>query len=148
MTLEAADTLGRTLKLELDSGRAQSRREAEEIVRGYVLQVDVGPGLTASRSRQIALLTVVNAARRAFPGGVHVRIADDPTMSIPWAGGRRLPGAPARDGGPPAVPAEWPAASRPSRNAPTRSGTYGPSLMTLLAGTVTNSANAPSSSSP
>jgi len=90
MTLEAADTLGRTLKLELDSGRAQSRREAEEIVRGYVLQVDVGPGLTASRSRQIALLTVVNAARRAFPGGVHVRIADDPTMSIPWAGGRRL----------------------------------------------------------
>ncbi|HAF08758.1 MAG TPA: hypothetical protein DCK98_01575 [Chloroflexi bacterium] len=99
MTLEAADTLGRTLKLELDSGRAQSRREAEEIVRGYVLQVDVGPGLTASRSRQIALLTVVNAARRAFPGGVHVRIADDPTMSIPWAGGRRLADAVAWYGG-------------------------------------------------
>ena len=99
MTLEGADTLGRTLKLELDSGRAHSKEEAEEIVRSYVVQVDVGPGLEASRSRQIALLTVVNAARRAFPGGVHVRIADNPPLSIPWGGGLRLADAVAWYGG-------------------------------------------------
>jgi hypothetical protein len=99
MSFEDADALGRTLKLELDSGRARSKEEAEEIVRSYILQVDVGPGVETSRSRQAALLTVINAARRAFPGGVHVRVGADPQLSIPWAGGRRLGDAVAWYGG-------------------------------------------------
>lgn len=98
MTIDA-DTLGRTLKLEIDSARARSREEAAELVRSYILQVDVGRGVERSRTRQVALLTIVNAGRRCFPGGVLVRLADDPVLSVPWTRGLHLSEAVARYGG-------------------------------------------------
>jgi hypothetical protein len=90
VTSEGTDTLNRTLKLEIDSGRAQSREEAAEIVRSYRLQIDIGPSMNASRARQAALLTAINTARRAFIGGVSVRVHDNPVLTTPWAQGKRL----------------------------------------------------------
>ena len=46
--------------------------EAQEIMAGYVLQIDVGVGVSESETRQAMLLTAVNTAVRAFLGGVRV----------------------------------------------------------------------------
>ena len=67
-----ADTLDRTLKLDLDDGRARSVEEAYEIAAGYVLQVAVGRGVVASETSEALLMTVLNSGRRAFFGGVRV----------------------------------------------------------------------------
>jgi hypothetical protein len=55
-----------------------------------ILQIDVGPGIAASRAGQAALMTAVNTARRCFLGGVHVRIEDDPALTEGWGRGSRL----------------------------------------------------------
>jgi hypothetical protein len=82
--------LDRTTKIEIDEGRASSWQEAEAIVAGYRLAVDVGPGIEATRTGQAALVTILNTATRAFKGGVQVRSAGDPTFALPWHEGRRL----------------------------------------------------------
>lgn len=84
------DTLSRTAKLEWDEGRASTAAEAERIVGGYVLQIEAGAGVIGSETRQAMLLTAVNAAARAFPGGVRVRLRDDGPMAVRWAEGRSL----------------------------------------------------------
>jgi hypothetical protein len=99
VTAADADELDRTLKIELDSGRAASKTDANALVRTYVLQIDVGPAIVASRARQVSLLTAVNAARRAFPGGVFVRTQDNPPLTVPWARGERLRAVVERFGG-------------------------------------------------
>ncbi len=76
------DSLDRLVKLEMDSGRAKTREEAEAIVRGYVLQVDVGAAL--SRAEERILLTILNAGPRAFQGGVFVRAAGNPRLLTRW----------------------------------------------------------------
>lgn len=83
------DTLDRTLKIELDDG-AESLEEAVARARKYVLQVSVGAGVANSRTRQAMLLTILNAGKRAFFGGVRMAAAEDFELSIPWAAGRRL----------------------------------------------------------
>ena len=90
MNISSAENLHRTAKLELDEGRARTAAEAEQIVGGYVLQIDVGGGVTESRTRQAMLLTAINAARRAFLGGVRVRLRDDGPIGAMWAEGRGL----------------------------------------------------------
>ena len=90
MNAFSPDELHRTLKIELDEGRAQSVKDASEIASGYVLQIDVGEGLVESVTRQAMLLTAVNAASRAFLGGVRVRIREDGPMSLRWAAGRNI----------------------------------------------------------
>ena len=90
MSTPVADDLHRTLKVELDEGRARSLDEAHEIVARYVLQIDVGREVSDSPTRQAMLLTAVNAGRRAFLGGVRVRIRADAPMSVRWAGGKDL----------------------------------------------------------
>lgn len=82
------DQLHRTVKLEMDSGRAKDVEDAERIVRGYVLQVHVGRGVADSQTRQAALLTVVNAGSRAFLGGVLVKIDQDFRVTTAWDHGR------------------------------------------------------------
>ena len=77
MDIISADELHRTTKLELDEGRARTVDEAQEIVAGYVLQIDVGIGISESETRQAMLLTAVNAAVRAFLGGVRVRLQEN-----------------------------------------------------------------------
>lgn len=88
-----ADTLNRTLKLDLDDGRAGSVEEAYEIAAGYVLQVVVGAGVVDSETGQAVLLTTLNAAHRAFIGGVRVRLDCDTGVALitRWADGKDVP---------------------------------------------------------
>ena len=74
-------------KLELDEGRARTVDEAQEIMAGYVLQIDVGVGVSESETRQVMLLTAVNAAVRAFLGGVRVCLREHGRMGVAWADG-------------------------------------------------------------
>ena len=87
MDIISADELHRTTKLELDEGRARTVDEAQEIVAGYVLQIDVGIGISESETCQAMLLTAVNAAVRAFLGGVRVRLCETGRMRVAWAEG-------------------------------------------------------------
>ena len=94
MNTLSPDTLHRTAKLELDEGRAQTVDEIERIVGRYVLQVDVGEGVSESHTRQAMLLTAVNAASRAFIGGVRVRVrSDGGPLQVRWSEGERLAAA-------------------------------------------------------
>lgn len=62
------DELHRTVKLELDQGRAATVQQAEQLAGTYRLQIHVGADAADSPTRQAALLTAVNAAARAFLG--------------------------------------------------------------------------------
>lgn len=67
-----SDTLHRGAKYFMDSGRATNHREALDLLRNFGLYIAAGPEVAYSRDHQIALLTLVNTARRTFLGGVHV----------------------------------------------------------------------------
>jgi hypothetical protein len=84
-----ADALHRTLKLELDSGRARSEDEARRIASQYILQIAAGADIAARPTRQAALLTAVNAGCRAFLGGVRVRLEEDFVFSTAWQHGKK-----------------------------------------------------------
>lgn len=90
MATLTSDDLHRTAKLELDEGRARTVDEAEEIVAGYVLQIDVGIGVSDSETRQAMLLTAVNTAARAFLGGVRVRLREHGRVAADWADGMEV----------------------------------------------------------
>lgn len=90
MNLPDPDRLHRTLKLEMDDGRAGSLEEARAIASSYVLQVDVGNEIAANAAMQAALLTVVNTGARAFLGGVKVRAPINPQLLTRWARGESL----------------------------------------------------------
>ena len=87
MDIPNPNELHRTTKLELDDGRATSFDEAHDIVASYVLQILVGEGVGASWTRQAMLLTAVNAASRAFLGGVRVRLHENEKLEVAWANG-------------------------------------------------------------
>ena len=87
MEIPTRDGLHRTTKLELDDGHARTLDDAHAISASYVLQIDVGTGVSESQTRQAMLVTAVNAASRAFLGGVQVRLHDNGPMSVPWANG-------------------------------------------------------------
>jgi hypothetical protein len=93
------DRLHRTVKLEIDEGRAATVEEAARIASRYVLQLHVGREVVGRPGRQAALLTVINTARRAFLGGVRVQLAEDPVLDVRWAEGMRLSEAVAAYGG-------------------------------------------------
>ena len=88
-----ADELHRTTKLELDDGRARTVEEARAIMAGYVLQIEVGVGVGDSETRQAMLLTAVNAAARAFLGGVRVRLCEHGPVAVAWAAGMDIAAA-------------------------------------------------------
>lgn len=67
-----ADEMHRLAKRVMDSGKAQSRDEAEAILRGYRIGLSIGPQQAADRDHQAALLTAVTLGRRVFLGGVAV----------------------------------------------------------------------------
>jgi molybdopterin/thiamine biosynthesis adenylyltransferase len=85
-----SDHLHRTVKLELDEGRAKSLTEAKAIAASYVLQVQVGTGIERDPAAQAALLTTLNTAQRAFLGGVRVLVEEETVLSSPWAHGKRV----------------------------------------------------------
>ena len=68
-----ADTLHRTAKYFLDTGRAVSHADAMRLLENFGIHVEVGEEAHNSRNHQIAVLTLINAARRTFLGGVQVR---------------------------------------------------------------------------
>jgi hypothetical protein len=84
-----AETLNRTVKLEVDDG-ASTIAEAEEIARSHVLQVVVGGGVVGCETAEALLLTVLNTGPRAFIGGVHVLFAEDFLLAASWNTGMSL----------------------------------------------------------
>jgi hypothetical protein len=99
MTWEPADRIHRTAKILIDSGRAADPAAARRQLEAMVLQVAVGPGIRHDRAAQAALVTAVNAGRRAFLGGVHVHLATDPLLDAGWGAGLTAAQAAAAYGG-------------------------------------------------
>ena len=99
MDILSRDELHRTIKLEMDEGRARTLDEAHEIVAGYVLQIDVGVGVSESETRQAMLVTAVNAASRAFLGGVRVHLHENGPMGVGWVSGMDMASAVEKYGG-------------------------------------------------
>lgn len=87
MSWGTADTLHRTAKVLLDTGKASDPNEARQFLERLVLQVAVGGDVEHNVAAQAALVTLVNAARRAYLGGVRVRLDADPRMTVGWAAG-------------------------------------------------------------
>lgn len=75
-----ASTLHRTAKYFMDNGQAQSADEAMAILGGFGLSIRISQAAAASENGQIALLTLVNLARRTFLGGVEV--VDCPAVPV------------------------------------------------------------------
>lgn len=93
MALDAehiADTLNRVVKLALDTGEAASLEAAQALFAGYKLQVEVGAEAARNPGFQIALLTIVNTARRCFLGGVSVCGNMDEPLRVPFSGSGTL----------------------------------------------------------
>ena len=92
MSLIDRDRLHRTAKILLDGDRVDDLDSARSYLDNLVMQVHVGPRVGEELAAQAALLTAVNAGRRAMLGGVRAIIDndDDPTLSLPWARGHNL----------------------------------------------------------
>ena len=74
--------LHRTAKYFMDTGRASTHGEAMRLLHGYGLTVHVGSEVNYSVQHQIALLTLVNLARRTFLNGVEViGVSDAPQLT-------------------------------------------------------------------
>jgi hypothetical protein len=85
-----SDELNRTVKMAMDSGEAATPEEARRIFEGYRLCVAIGSDVATSPTKQAALLTVVNTARRCFLGGVEVAGCPDAPLLVPWRNCRTL----------------------------------------------------------
>ena len=68
----APDQLSRVVKLAVDSGEVHSVEHAFALFKGYRVRVRVGSSIASSAAQQATLLTVINAGRRSFLGGVTV----------------------------------------------------------------------------
>lgn len=97
MTLVGVDNFSRTAKLLVDRDGVLLV-EAATRLRQLVLQVDVDEELLGCPGLPAAFLTVVNAGRRAFRGGIRVRLRANPTVSFGWFAGRTLAEAAAQLG--------------------------------------------------
>ena len=79
------ENLHRTAKYFMDTGRAKSAEEAIGILKNFGLYVVAGDEVRNSRDHQIALLSLVNLARRTFLRGVHVVNAPCSPLLVPLA---------------------------------------------------------------
>lgn len=87
------DRLHRTAKYFMDSGRAATAEDAVEMLARFGMAISVDATTAATESGQIAILTLVNTARRTMLGGVEVEgIGDEPVMT-PLATEKTLRGA-------------------------------------------------------
>jgi hypothetical protein len=91
--------LHRTAKYFMDSGQAQTVEAALDVLRGFGLSIHAGAELADSKAHQIALLTLVNLARRTFLGGVEVDGVLDIPLLVPLVQGGTLSEAVQRLGG-------------------------------------------------
>jgi len=91
--------LHRTAKYFMDSGQAETVEAALGVLRGFGLSIHAGAELAHSEGHQIALLTLVNLARRTFLGGVEVAGVSDIPLQVPLAQAGTLSEAIQRLGG-------------------------------------------------
>lgn len=82
------EKLDRIHKLLLDTGDAVTPEEAARIFAGYVLQLDLRPGGLDGPTAEAAFATILNAAPRAFQGGVRVRLPEDSGLQSGWVAGQ------------------------------------------------------------
>jgi len=87
------DNLHRTAKYFMDTGRAKSAEEAIGMLKNFGLYVVAGTAVAESRDHQVALLSLVNLARRTFLSGVHVVNAPDSALLAPLAKSPTVAGA-------------------------------------------------------
>lgn len=83
----------RTAKLFMDNGKAATQADALNMLAAFGLGVRVSREAQTTRNGQIALLTLVNAARRTFLGGVEVADVWDVPLQVPLAAAGSLRGA-------------------------------------------------------
>lgn len=84
-TEQIGNELNRSIKLAIDTGEASTIDEARAIFEGYKLGIRVGPDIASSPTKQVALLTAINTARRCFLGGVEVEIREGKAnLLVPW----------------------------------------------------------------
>jgi len=77
--------LHRTAKYFMDTGRAASHGEAMELLGSYGLSIHVGTEVRHSAHHQIALLTLINLARRTLLAGVEVIGLGHAPLLVPLA---------------------------------------------------------------
>lgn len=82
--------LHRTAKYFMDNGRAATPEDAMSILESFGLNVVAGDEVVTSRDHQIALLTLVNTARRTFLGGIEVAGAPDVELFVNLGAGNSL----------------------------------------------------------
>ena len=106
------ETLHRTAKYFMDSGRAASHEEAMTLLERFGLTICVGSDIATSAHHQAALLTLVNTARRTLLGGIEVEGLLDCASLTRLAPNRPLAQAVTELGGEPDAHAreDWPLA--------------------------------------
>ncbi|MFN0193794.1 MAG: hypothetical protein ACKVP5_17780 [Aestuariivirga sp.] len=77
--------LHRTAKYFMDNGRVETHADAMGLLSGFGLTIVAGPEIATSPSHQVALLTLVNMARRTFLAGVDVCNLPDAPLLVPLA---------------------------------------------------------------
>jgi len=76
------NSLHRTAKYFMDSGRAATAEDAVEMLSRFGLTICIDAAAAASANGQIALLTLVNTARRTMLGGIEVHgVGTEPVMT-------------------------------------------------------------------
>jgi hypothetical protein len=92
-------SLHRTAKYFMDTGRAASREAALDILQGFGLSIRIDPTVAATCNGQIALLTLINIARRTFLSGVEVACVPKIPCALSLTSATDLPAAVAELGG-------------------------------------------------
>jgi len=107
-----SDTLHRTAKYFMDTGRATSHQEAVDLLKRFGLVIHLGEEVATSRDHQLALLTLVTVARRTCLGGIHVKGDLDGILMVPIVGATTLREAVLQLGGccVPSLVTGWPVA--------------------------------------
>jgi hypothetical protein len=82
------DHFHRTAKQFVDTGRSENPDNAMQLLGQFVFQVDARE--IYAPTTQVALFTMVNTARRAFLGGVRVKLAADCDVTVPWGRGQSV----------------------------------------------------------
>jgi hypothetical protein len=88
--MELAEALNRTMKLAMDEGKAASYADAERLFRTFRLRIAVGRDFSATPAAEAAVLTLLNAARKTFLGGVDLVGHHQERCSMAWFRGQTL----------------------------------------------------------
>jgi hypothetical protein len=106
------NSLHRTAKYFMDTGQAASAEDALGLLESFGLTIATSAESAATEEGQIALLTLVNLARRTFLAGVEIIGVAEKPLLVPLANASTLAGAVAELGGSLVTEArrDWPTA--------------------------------------